>query len=551
MMNDFEEFKQQFKQHTKLSFPEYCRQHIILDDLTPYDVYNRPFMKEIVDSIFSHPHVTTSKGAQTGFSTLYLAHAMYMVDVLGANLIYYLPTDRLATRFGQTRFDPYVERSAYLKSRLTGTDQAGLKQMGTHFFYMLGLHGKGGAISIPADEILFDEVALINRENMDLAQDRILASKLGWQRYFSAPLFEEDGIDELYRQSDMRKWLVKCQGCNRWSIVEEDFPDNIKESKEAGKTKVQIICLKCSTLIDVAQGEWVPEHPERSDENMGYRTPQLIIPDARLDLIWNRWKRAQGKPNKLALVRRSALGIADSGNMQPINSTTLELVESASDYFFQDRASEICGIGIDMGDNAHVAVVAPYKDEGFRIIAAWHMDVEDLLEFIPHLEERYNAGCLVVDAMPYKTESKRVVRILEKAMGYIQYFKQNYKESTEGEEEKQVNVIQVDRDESLDETTGLFGCNPPQALLFKPRSIEEEKTLEEIKRHLKKLLKEETVGADGTKRISYKKNTENHFGMAINSARIALSLALGSTRNAGPVEYQSVSKRRFTEKGAF
>lgn len=523
------------KTSSKTPFPDYCLNHIILDDLTPYNVYNRPFMKEIVDSIFTHPNVVTSKGAQTGFSTLYLAHAMYMVDVLGVNLIYYLPTDRLAIRFGQTRLDPYVERSDYLQSRLIGTDQAGLKQMGTHFFYILGLHGKGGAISIPADEILFDEVALINRENMDLAQDRILASMLGWQRYFSAPLFEEDGIDELYRQSDMRKWIVTCRHCNKHSIVEEEFPDNIRETKEtSGLKRVEIICLKCSKPLDVAHGQWVPEYPDRSDDSLGYRAPQLIIPNARLDLIWNRWKRAQGKPNKQALVRRSALGIADSGNMQPINSTTLEVVEAASDYYFQDSSEETCGIGIDMGDAAHIAVVAPYQEDGFRILAAWHVDVEDLLEMIPHLEEAYNVGCLVIDAMPYKTESKRVVRILQTAEGYIQYFKQTYKESTEGEDDKEVKVIQVDRDESLDETTGLFGCNPPRALIFKPRNTAEEKTLEEVRRQLKKLLKEEAVGADGVKRISYKRNVENHFGMAINSARIALSLMGTQGKKKGP-----------------
>jgi hypothetical protein len=132
--------------------------------------------------------------------------------------------------------------------------------------------------------------------------------------------------------------------------------------------------------------------------------------------------------------------------------------------------------------------------------------------------------------MPYKTESKRVVRALQSGIGFIQYFKSNYKETTEGEDEKEVRVIQVDRDESLDETTSLFGTNPPQAVLFKPRNVEEEKTLDEVKRHLKKLVKEEIMGADGQKRIIYKKNTENHFGMAINSARLALEFVTGGRR---------------------
>lgn len=524
-----------------LSFPDYCLKHIVLDDKTPYNVYGRSFMEEIVDNLFKAPYLVVSKGAQTGLSTLHLAHGLYLVDVMGANLIYYLPTDRMANRFGQTRFDPYVERSEYLQSRLLGTDQAGLKQIGTHFFYMLGLVSKTGAISIPADEVIFDEVALINRENMELAQDRILASKLGWQRYFSAPLFEEDGIDELYRESDMRKWVVKCEFCNRESVVEEEFPDNIRDNRLNGG-KVYLACLKCGKPLDVNQAQWVAEYPDRIGQ-CGYRVPQLIIKESRLDLIWDRWLKAQGKPSKMARLRRSALGIADSGNMQPITSKVLEIVEKAGDYYFQDFSEEICGIGIDMGDRAHVAVIAPFGNEGFRVIAAFHVDVEDLLGQIMAWEEAYNCRALVIDAMPYKTESKRVVRILRKAVGYIQYFKTNYRETTEGEDDREVRVIQVDRDESLDDTTCLFALNPPQALIFRPRNTLEEKTLDEFKRHLKKLVKEETVGANGQKVISYKKNTENHFGMALNSARLALQLATGTGGGLGPLEHTVVRRR--------
>ncbi len=515
-----------------ISFEEYCRRHIVLDDRSPYLVGNRAFMTEIIKAIFTHPHVTIEKGAQTGFSTLFLAHSLFMVDLNEANLIYYLPTDKMANRFGQTRFDPYVARSKYLQSRLLGTDQAGLKQVGTHFFYMLGLVSKTGAISIPADEVLFDEVALINRENMDLAQDRILASKLGWQRYFSCPIYEEDGIDELYRESDMRKWVVTCEGCGRESVPEEEFPDNIRDDR-SNSGKVFLYCLHCEKPLNVDNGRWIAEHPERGSQR-GYRVPQLAIKEARLDIIWDRWLKAQGKPNKIARVKRSALGIADSGNMQPIGSKTLEIVEGASDYYFQDGSEIPCAVGIDMGDHAHIAVLAPLND-GFRLIAAWHVDVEDLLAMIPVLETSYNVGCLIIDAMPYKTESKRVVRALQTATGFIQYFKSVYKESTEGEDEKEVRVIQVDRDESLDETTACFAVNPPQALLFKPRNVDEEKTLDEIRRHLKKLVKEEVMGSDGQKRISYKRNVENHFGMAINSARLALDFITGARNRTGGI----------------
>jgi hypothetical protein len=508
-------------------FVEYCRENLILDSGQPYDPLGRPFMGEIISVYNSHPHITIEKGAQTGFSTLAIAHALYMVDILKKNIIYYLPTDRMATRFGPTRFDPYVNRSEYLKGRLNGTDQPGLKEIDSYFLYILGLVSKTGAISIPADEIIFDEVALINQENMDLAQDRISApGSLGWQKYFSVALYEEDGIDDLFQSSDMRKWLIKCSGCNHSSVVEDEFPECFV--KRNGQ--VELICIKCGKKLDVAMGDWVPEHPDRSKDRLGYRVPQIIVPDANLQLIWNRWGRVQDKPSKRAQFRRSVLALPDSGNMQPVSSEVLKRVEAASDYYFTDYSSTPTGIGIDMGDQAHVAVAEPWGDT-VRYLCFWEVDVEDLAELIARIEEKYNVGCLIIDAMPYKTESKKVVRLLQKATGYIQYFSgSELKEGVEGKDEKEVKKITVDRDESLDETTDLFAATPPLAYLPKPRNTDEEKIINTVKSHLKKLVKEE-IGEGEDKKIRYKKNVPNHFGMAMNSARMAVDFVKKGTGN--------------------
>jgi hypothetical protein len=504
-----------------ISFVDYCREYFVLDDGAIYDPLSRPFMREIVETYDSHPHLTIEKGAQTGFSTLAIAHSLYMVDIKEKNIIYYLPTDKMAKMFGPTRFDPYIDRSTYLKERLQGTDQAGLKQIGTHFLYVLGLFGKAGAISIPADEIKFDEVALINPENMELAQDRISApGSLGWQKYFSVALFPEDGIDELFERSDKRKWLVKCAGCRYEAPIEEDFPENMAKTADGMK----LVCPKCGKVLDVGTGQWVPEQPDRIDRR-GYRVPQLIIPDANLNLIWSRWETARDKPSKRARFRRSVLSLPDSGNMQPVSPEVLRRLEAASGYYFADYSEETTGIGIDMGDKAHVAVVAPYKDGGIRPLAFWEVEVEDLDELVARIEIEYNAGGLVIDAMPYKTESKKIVRNLKKATGYIQYFKgTELKEGTEGEDDRMVRKVTVERDESLDETTDLFAVEPPLALLPKPRTIQEEEIIKMVKSHLLKLVKEEIVGEGGEKQIRYKKNVDNHFGMALNSARIALEL---------------------------
>lgn len=509
-----------------IDFVQYCREHIVLDSEQAYDPMGRPFMEEIVSVYNSHPHIVIEKGAQTGFSTLAIAHVLYMVDLLKRNVIYYLPVDWLAKQFGETRFDPYIVRSSYLKSRLTGSDQPGLKEMDSHFLYIRGLKTKTGAISIPADEIVFDEVALIDPDNMALAQDRISAPEsLGWQKYFSVALYEEDGIDELFQLSDMRKWIIKC-GCGRESIVEDEFPDCMVKKFE----EVILVCINCGRPLDVGSGTWVPEHQDRSKDRLGYRVPQLIVPRVNLNLIWSRWEGVKNKPSKRAQFRRSVLALPDSGNMQPVSSDVLQRVEAASDYFFTDYSTRKTGVGIDMGDNAHVAVAEPYED-GIRLLHFWEVDVEDLAALIHQIETKYSVGCLIIDAMPYKTESKKIVRSLKTAKGYIQYFSgSELKESTEGEGEREVRKITVDRDESLDETTDLFACTPPLALLPKPRSADEEATINNVKSHLKKLVKEE-VGEGEDKKIRYKKNVPNHFGMAINSARMAVDMIRTGSSN--------------------
>lgn len=531
-----------------IEFIEYCRKHIVLDTGIAYDPIGRPCMIEVVDAFCNHPYVVSEKGAQTGISTLAIGYSFHRGDIKKENIIYYLPTDAMCKTFKPTRFDPYVDRSPYLKERIQGTDNAGLMQIGTHFIYVRGLVSKTGAISIPADEIMFDEVALINPENMELAQDRISApDSLGWQKYFSVALFPADGIDELYQDSDMRQWFIKC-GCRYQNPVEKDFPNNfVKKGDE-----VILACPKCGRALDVANGTWVAEHPDRI-ERRGYRIPQLIIPGQKLNNIWNRWETAKKKPSKRATFNRSVLALPDSGNMQPVSPEVLERIDKACDYYWQDYSDELTGIGIDMGDQAHVAIVAPNGPEGIRPLAFFQVDVEDLADLTQALESKYNAGALVVDAMPYKTESKRVVRGLKKAQGYIQYFKgDDLKEGTEGEGEKAVNKVSVDRDESLDDTTDLFAMNPPRASLPRPRTAEEEQILKNVKTHLLKLVKEKIGEEDGNTVIRYKKNVSNHFGMALNSARIALKLAIGQSVQTGPTEYTTVETKRYGKiKGAY
>jgi len=532
-----------------LDFAEWMCRHVRLDNGRPWDMSRRRALVEIVDNLI-HRQVTILKGAQTGFSTLFLGFAMYLLDQVRRNVIYFLPTQKMSDRFSTTRMDAFVNRSEYLRSRLRGTDQTALKEIDTHFLYFVGLQSVLGAISIPSDCNLYDEVDLIDQENLEWSLDRIAASDLALLRYFSVGMFPGIGIDERFLDGDQRLWHVICPRCRLDQVVEDDFPANFVRKDG----RVLLVCVRCAAPMDVNQGHWVPQRPERSQDHVSFRVPQLIMTGLNLQFIWDRYQRVKDKPSKLAKFKCSVLAKPDGGNLQPITEEVLDRVRMVSNYYFHDFWGEsVTGIGIDMGDKAHIAVVAPFGPEGIRPLYFQEVDVEDLMDRVKVLELAYNAGALVIDAMPYKTTSKQVVRALTRATGYIQYFKgDDVKEGTEGEGDRAVRKVTVDRDESLDETTDLFATVPPLAMLPKPRTAAEDETIKTVCQHLKRLVKEKERDSDDDSAARYKRKVQNHYGMALNSARIALWLATGKGAKIGPVEYTTVVTRRARfGKGAY
>ena len=523
-------------------FREFCLKHIVLDNGKPYDPYARPCMRAITDQLFIHPHIAIEKGEQTGFSTKFIAYDLYLTDQLRRNVIYFLPTDEFVGLFTPTRFDPIIERSPYLKSRLQNTDNKSAKQIGNNFLYIRGLKSKSGAISVPADVICFDEVALTDKANLELAEGRISASDLAWRRYFSAPLFEEDNIDEIFQQSDQRQWVMTCPACNREQVAEEHFPDNLVKPKGQ---HAFVACYHCGKPLDVGNGRWVAKHPERT-ERLGYRVPQLIIPGINLDLAYDRTQDAIRRPSRMAQVMRSVCGIPAAGDMQPLSDAILTRAASYDPYPLATWSEQPTFMGIDMGDLCHIAIRQPAGPGRARWIWFEVVSAEDVVEVAARREQEFNVVSTVVDAMPYKTESKKLVRAL-KRQAAIHYFRgTETKEGTEGDGDRAVDVVTTERDELIDEVVDELRAEPPLALLPQPMSTDQERLMNTVRRQLKKLVKEERETPTG-KVVSYRDGVENHFGLAMTYALIAQEV-----HKVTRVEYRSVIPRRSRfGKGAY
>jgi hypothetical protein len=524
-------------------------------DRGPYTFQDRISIEKMVDIIapllerrVPDAEVVIVKGAQTGVSTLAVGLGAFVPAQLQRNLGYYLPTQEFADRFGATRFSAAVRRSPLLSdmmrnAKVRGIDQKGLKQFGEHYLYTLGLESIISAISIPLDAMLYDEVDIIPKENMEWSDDRIAASDWRFRMYFCVPMFPGAGIDGLYRETSQRRWFVRCEACNRWQELEESFPANVvlKDGHYV------MVCGRCGSELDRGCGDWVAARTDARSE--GFRLSQLAVPAVSMDYIMRRWEKAKDSKSKLAKFRCSALAIPDAGDMQPITDEVLRSASGDYDIEFGSMNGPRFA-GVDTGDEVHFACHELLPDGRKRFIYFEEMDSDTCVERINRLWGLLKLSGLVCDSKPQRSVARGIADA-HPGMVWLQDFADGElrEKASEHHGREYVRVL-VDREESLDDLADLFLAEPSRILLPGLHS-ESKPVLAAVHSHLKALQKERIQDAKGNTVNKYKRAVANHFAMAMNSSITCEHLALGRRRDDGPVEYQSVSQRRFASRGGF
>lgn len=174
-------------------------------------------------------------------------------------------------------------------------------------------------------------------------------------------------------------------------------------------------------------------------------------------------------------------------------------------------------MGIEQGDVLHVVVCEDVEGALFPI----GLCVTDDWAEPVRMYQRYGASALCSDAMPEKSEAKRLARSV--SQGYICYYPHGaeLKLGTETDSRGEVKKITTDRTDSLDET--VRGLSDGGIILpcLAHATDEDVSLVETFYEHLKKLKCRMVEGAGGVMRREYLKNVENHFGMALNYARLA------------------------------
>jgi hypothetical protein len=277
--------RMQERQRARTSFGPYALR-IPEPDVGALDMRRFPHMREIYEETGDLSEAVYSKGTQVGMSTSMVRWLIWVADELSARGIYVMPTQDLADAFSDDRVKRLMDQDV-LSERIPegGTQNKRLKLIGRGLIYFRGSMQETSLDNIPARALVLDEYDTLHQKNIPVVEARVGAQDDPMIRRLGVPTLQGYGIDKLYRGTDMRRWLVKCDHCGEWQRITWK---NVREEQLAPDTyRGWRVCTECEgsleEMLRSGAGEWVAEHPDRPTR--GYHIPRLIVPHADIGKI--------------------------------------------------------------------------------------------------------------------------------------------------------------------------------------------------------------------------------------------------------------------------
>ena len=236
----------------------------------PLNFERWPFQKELYEQGFDDKQVVVMKATQLGISAWLVRWALCWADMHAARVLYIFPRERQLLDFSDGRIKPLI-LGEYLRTRVPPASVMNktLKSVGLGIVYFRGSEAEAGLESIDADALCLDEHDLLVQAHIPIAERRVGGQdSLGLIRRIGFPTISDHGIHKEFKKSDQREWMVKCQHCGEWQAL--TWAENVDLVRGIR------ICRACRAPLDVARGEWVATHPDRSVR--GYHITKLILP---------------------------------------------------------------------------------------------------------------------------------------------------------------------------------------------------------------------------------------------------------------------------------
>lgn len=365
-------------------------------------------------------HIAVIKGTQARITTVFVlreAHAL-IHGLRPQGTLYYFPTEKDVEKFSKTRFGPLIADNPVIGKHLRSTNSVSVKQVGKSFLSLLGaratsvIQGKkdGGSVrTTPGDCVIRDERDLFDDDMAEMTNDRLLNSKLKLEVDIGSPTIPDMGIDRIFGLSDQKFRMIKCEACNGYTSIAQDFPNSIKyEKSESGRYVPYFGCIKCGKKIDVKNGEYVAKYPDRFNPKYpmegisGYHVCHFITPNCNLGLVMADWEAAQLDSSKLGRFYNTYLGFP----YIPVEDRLREqeVINCCGNDAMKTSAISETAMGADIMKTNRVVVAEKTGKDSAKIIYMARVSGFDALYDIA---TRFNVKSGVVCIRPYEEEFRK------------------------------------------------------------------------------------------------------------------------------------------------
>jgi hypothetical protein len=398
------------------------RANVQLPKTGPLELESHPFLRDVFRD--THPEIVVIKGAQMGFSTTALIRTFWFATTFPVTAMYTFPSGSDVTKFTQSRINPLISGTPYLRKRIVDVNSVTIKQfrvmhesemerwlaLPSHkrpawsgqrsTLYFSGASTEKDAATVDADLVVHDEEDLADPQIIEQFESRLDASKFKWRFRLSTPRIPGAGIDRVWKTTDMRKWFVRCSRCN--SEFEMAFPGgpwdysciepvSVAEFERMGKARY--VCPRCKgTLSDAdrAAGRWIATAPGPASRAHGYQVSQMAAPWVTAERVLQRRSRATWESDFWNLV----MGIPwEEGT----NAMTRDALLGRQDTTRAMQQTAVGGfMGVDVG--AKLDVIVDVMEEGRPRTV--HMGRYDSFDEMDGLMARFDVRTCVVDAAP-------------------------------------------------------------------------------------------------------------------------------------------------------
>lgn len=387
-------------------------------DAHPFTMHGREYERDILRD--ESKLIVVPKGAQLGFTTLFVLKSMHVIIQRGKTVMYLLPLKAGSVQFVQGRIDPIIDSNKGLAGNFSRTDNRSQKVTGRGVkWYIRGTNIQTELREAPADVLVLDERDVANEENLDDAYERIAGSDYARVYELSTPTVDGHGVygDDGWESTDKMRWWVECPYCSAYQVLDFEsnvmpwLGDTLEECRESCRCQHCHKSLSDGTRAAMnATGKWVPEEPgadKRGYHLSQFNSPTKTLADPRLGILVN-WFKGQFDAKKLKAFYNLGLGLPYTA---PGEKFTVELMNKARrDYSLGGGTDGQMCIGVDVGHDVLYVTVWMKRGRKFRLWRAetvvsdgtlkkWQVFERDFLQSL-------SGWIAVIDAHPDKEEAE-------------------------------------------------------------------------------------------------------------------------------------------------